>query len=355
MALGKEMIKALHIQNFQAHRDLKLDLSPGVNFIVGSSDSGKTAIIRALKWLATNRPLGDAFVSWDSKGETMVKVVMDDETTIAHEPGQYGMIAGSKMQNWSAIGTTVPETVTQALNISELSWQNQLDPPFLLSASPGEVARTLNEVADLDKIDSTLANINRTARDNRAQLTETARAKQQLEIDLSAFRELDNQLAKVAQLKEMERKAGLLEDMVAEGDQLVASITDQNEELIRYEDVEERLEHVKHLNGLVIQAALLELEAEKGWACLDEVKKLTDQLKAIKDPADAEAELDLLLDMVGQAKKLDKDIDDLRNQLVRIQDTQVGLTEQTGFLKRLETQWHEQFPEICPLCGRSGK
>lgn len=349
------MIKTITIKNFQSHRDTTLDLHPGVNLITGQSDSGKTAIIRALKWLATNRPLGDGFVSWDSKGETMVKILLGDGVSIRHEPGKYSLTNGKDKQEWSAIGTTVPEAVTQALNLSELSWQAQMDSPFLLSASPGEVARTLNEVADLDKIDSTLVNINRMARDNRQQLTETARAKQQLEIDLSAFRELDNQLAKISQLKEMERKAGLLEDMVTEGSQLVISITEQKEALARYGQVEKNLTLVHQLNEQMADYENIGEGVGKGQQMLVEVRELTDRLKAIKDPTDAEAELGLLMDMVGQAKKLDKDISDLTTQLVGIQNTRLGLADQVGVLKQLETRWKTEFPEVCPLCGRGEK
>lgn len=348
-------ISKISISNFQSHKDTTLDLHPGVNLIVGQSDSGKTAIIRALKWLATNRPLGDGFVSWDCKGKTVVEVLLDDGAIIKHEPGKYSLTNGKDKQEWSAIGTTVPEAVTQALNLSELSWQSQMDAPFLLSASPGEVARTMNEVADLDKIDSTLVNINRMARDNRAQLAETARAKQQLEIDLSAFRELDNQLAKITQLKEMERKAGLLEDMVVEGDRLTIQIANQEDALVHYKGVEENLVLVHQLNKQMAEYENIGEGIGKGQRMLAEIGELTDQLKAIKDPADAEAELDLLLDMVGQAKKLDKDVDDMARQACAVDSHRTALKELAEDLSRLEKQWHEQFPEICPLCGRGSR
>ena len=45
------MIKSLSVKNFQSHKDTKLDLSIGVNTIVGLSDSGKSGFIRALKAL----------------------------------------------------------------------------------------------------------------------------------------------------------------------------------------------------------------------------------------------------------------------------------------------------------------
>src|SRR5690554_5109154 len=68
------MITSLEIQNFQSHKETLLEFEPGVNVIIGPSDSGKTAILRALYWLVWNRPLGDAFrSSWG--GDT--KVVLE--------------------------------------------------------------------------------------------------------------------------------------------------------------------------------------------------------------------------------------------------------------------------------------
>jgi len=348
------MIKSIHISNFQSHRDSVLILSTGVNLICGSSDSGKSSVVRALKWLVTNRPLGDGFVSWWSKGETAVEVLLDDGVSIVHKPGSYSLIKGKERQDWSVIGTGVPETVAQALNISELSWASQMDPPFLLSASPGEVSRTLNEVADLDKIDSTLANINRMARDNRSQLTETASRKQQLEIELSQFRWLDEQLKMIASLKEMERKAGALEELVMTGMGLLAHIKEVSDELNLpvYWGVEKYLARAKQLNGLVIQAGALELELEEGEALLESVEQEQGRLSKVKGTTDAEAMLDGLLDMTGKLKDYDSQIGKMGNQLADLADSRMALQTTTGNLKRLEKQWLEQFPDRCPLCGK---
>ena len=349
------MIKSIHISNFQSHKDTTLVLDPGVNLICGSSDSGKSSIIRALKWLATNRPLGDGFVSWGSKGETAVEVLLDDGVSIMHEPGSYSLIKGKDRQDWSAIGTGVPETVTQTLNISELSWAHQMDAPFLLSASPGEVARTLNEVADLDKIDSTLVNINRMARDNRSQLTETASRKQQLEIELSQYRGLDGQLKMIVLLKEWERKAGLLESMVENGDRLTIQITNQEEALTHYDQVENHLTLAHLLNERMTDCADIGEGIGKGQRMLADIRELTERLKAIKDPSNSEAMLDGLLDMVGQSKGLDRDIDNMAQQVVEVAKKQSYLIQVTDSLKRLEKQWETEFPSVCPLCGRGDK
>ena len=57
------MIQSLQINNFQSHKYSVMELHKGVNVIIGPSDSGKTTILRALRWLVWNRPSGDAFRS----------------------------------------------------------------------------------------------------------------------------------------------------------------------------------------------------------------------------------------------------------------------------------------------------
>jgi len=55
------VVEKITIKNFQSHEETELQFSSGVNVIVGSSDSGKSAILRALKWVVQNKPSGTAF------------------------------------------------------------------------------------------------------------------------------------------------------------------------------------------------------------------------------------------------------------------------------------------------------
>lgn len=51
----------LRIQNFQAHKDTTIEFDR-IATIVGPSDIGKSAVLRALKWVAKNEPKGISFV-----------------------------------------------------------------------------------------------------------------------------------------------------------------------------------------------------------------------------------------------------------------------------------------------------
>ena len=55
-------LKQITLKNFQSHKDSTIQLDRGLNAIIGPSDSGKSAIIRAIKWVLYNEPSGDFFI-----------------------------------------------------------------------------------------------------------------------------------------------------------------------------------------------------------------------------------------------------------------------------------------------------
>jgi DNA repair exonuclease SbcCD ATPase subunit len=66
-------IKRLILENFQSHKYSEVDFAAGLNVIVGPSDTGKSAVIRALKWVLYNEPSGDFFIR---EGETNCSVTI---------------------------------------------------------------------------------------------------------------------------------------------------------------------------------------------------------------------------------------------------------------------------------------
>ena len=159
------MIKSITLKNIQAHKNSKLEFDKGINAIIGSSNNGKSSIIRALNWNRYNRPLGiDNLAShWivDDKGnlkEEMSVTIENDFGTVVRKrtknENQY--IVNDKELN--VVKSDVPVEVEQTLNLSETNIQNQQDSPFLLSETSGKVAEYFNRIVRLDIIDKVLSN-----------------------------------------------------------------------------------------------------------------------------------------------------------------------------------------------------
>ena len=182
------MLQTIQIHNFQSHENSQLDLSPGINTLVGDSDCGKSAVMRAILWAITNSPQGDAYVSdWTKtpKGKQMsgsaTYVAID--TNPQKDRGKFSVVRkrspefngyevfdGSDNTQFEALRTDVPREVSQCFNIGPVNLQRQMDPPFLIAATPGEAARFINQLVNLTDIDEAQTEINSLGRSCSADL-----------------------------------------------------------------------------------------------------------------------------------------------------------------------------------------
>jgi len=148
------LLKKIQLVNFQNHTDSAFDLSDGLTVLRGSSDSGKTAVVRAIKWVLFNRPLGDSLKRW---GADFVKVVLEfDDCIITREKSKklngYYLLKDGVEKSFNVIKSDVPQEVIDALGLLPENIQTQFDSYFLLQDSPGAVAAKLNEAADMEVI-----------------------------------------------------------------------------------------------------------------------------------------------------------------------------------------------------------
>lgn len=196
------MITRLNIHNFQSHKKSTLEFHPGVNVIVGTSDSGKSAIIRALRWLIQGKPRGDSFRSWWG-GDTSVEVTIESGSKIGRTRTNSDAFYYVNDLVFRATGNDIPDMVVEELNMDEINIQKQSDSPFLISETSGEVAAHFNRMANLEKIGTSIAyvttELNRVKQRKEAKENELLDNRQQLR----AFRYLDtleNALSVIEQL-----------------------------------------------------------------------------------------------------------------------------------------------------------
>lgn len=164
------------IHNFQSHRDTVLELSPTVNSLEGVSDSGKSAILRAMLWCLTNDPDGIGIASnWAKKGPEGKKKIVDemsvsiDNITRFRNAAKNGYIthtSGKEPQTYEALKGAVPPDIENAINIGSINIQRQMDPSFLITMTPGNAARYVNELIGLEEIDTYQKALKGKAHDN---------------------------------------------------------------------------------------------------------------------------------------------------------------------------------------------
>lgn len=160
------MIEFLKVINFQTHSKFTLKPDPNVTTIVGRSDIGKSSIIRSLYWICFNKPNGDQFIR---EGEDSVTAVLraDDHVIERQKAKQTNKYVLDGDNEYKAIGRDVPEPIKDLLNLGEINFQLQHDPPFWFTLSPGDVAKKVNQIINLELVDKVQSGISSEIRKNK--------------------------------------------------------------------------------------------------------------------------------------------------------------------------------------------
>lgn len=305
------MIKKIIIENFQSHRKTIVRLKKGVNILTGRSDSGKTAIIRALNWVFTNRPSGLSFIRKGSK-QARVRVVFTDGTWIerirSKKVNEYR--ASFLQEPLKAIGTDVPGPIKLVADMDAVNLQKQFDAPFLLTDSPGKVAAYFNKLANISIIDEVNEILN-------SRIRRYTSDKQRYEI---ALEENKSQLEELAFLGEAEIALEVIETLE---EQIIT--TSKN-----YQRINKLIKDIEQLNEKI------------------EKQKAADYEGALK-------KIKVIVAVIEQINQEKVTYNKIRTLLNRIFETEDKLFEAKEELKIMKQQYKEDFPAICPLCGSKVK
>ncbi|WP_096199432.1 AAA family ATPase [Bacillus sp. FJAT-45350] len=160
-------IKSVRLENFQSHLDTRMEFDNGLNVIVGQSDSGKTAILRGIRWALFNQPrgtdmmrVGADFIRVTITLSTNVKIVRERTASknryIIKKPDIEDLVL-------EGFGVHVPEEVLEAHGIRtlrvdrdhELSLHiaGQLDGPFLLEQTATVRAKAIGRISGAHFLD----------------------------------------------------------------------------------------------------------------------------------------------------------------------------------------------------------
>lgn len=212
-------ITRIRLENFQDHRDTDIRLESGINLITGSSDAGKSAILRALNWVLHNVPRGKSFIRHGST-EARVTVWWSDGMAVQRIKGDRNAIilrdAAGKEKIYDRIGTEIPPEVQTALGnppIDEhhgpISYSEQMGPLFLVSLSSTELPRSLSALTHIEDYEGAAAALGRQARQSERQMKDSAERIARQNESLKKFAYLDEQTAVVSALRERLNNAAL--------------------------------------------------------------------------------------------------------------------------------------------------
>lgn len=348
------MLKELSIKNFQSHKDTRIGFTDGLNVIVGKSDCGKSAILRALRWVIYSQPSGDAFRS-DWGGDTVVGIKLttgDEIRRVKTKSENYYLLNDSR---FDALAGKVPAEIQAVLKMDEINLQSQFDQPFLLSSTSGAVASHFNGIAKIEQIEistklikkdiSDTKNIIEAAKDQLADFGEQVKQYEDLpkfEADLEVLEEEQNNLNKASK-------------SLKKAKELVNSYTDAVK-------VEKSLKGVLKLSRDFDNLTVLR---EVHTTNVLEHEKLTETLNRYFKLSEIESKAVSLIKLSSPLISIQKDIERGCKQRKTFSNAvqlleQYTVAQKTGEIleKQLINDTRElkaNMPERCPLCNSKTK
>ncbi|OCL28041.1 hypothetical protein U472_02250 [Orenia metallireducens] len=300
-------IKSIELINFQSHENSKLNLDQGLNVITGPSDQGKSAIIRALRWVLYNEPRGNDFIRHGKK-KCQVGIELSNGFKIIRKrtpsKNRYILTTPEGEEHiFEKVGSGVPEEILKIHGMRKiylgtddettLNIDYQLEGAFLLTDSGSIRAKTLGRLINVHVVDVAIQNTTRDIKRNNAEQS------QLLEL-----------------IAENEEKLKEFDDL----DKIKEDINSQKQILLELKNSNNRLEKLKYLKNREEQIASEQKEIDKILNQLSNLDKLEviyssladnssrlDKLKVyLKDYREEQAELNICTKILDKLEDMDE-------------------------------------------------
>ncbi len=337
------MIQKIQIKNYQTHSKFQLNLDPHITTIVGPSDVGKSAVIRALRWVCLNRPLGNHFIK-DGTESCAVRVLVGDKEVV-RKKGKHNTYTLEGIK-YKAFGNSVPSPVENVLNIGDINFQGQHDSSFWFALSAGDVARQLNKIIDLDIIDKSMGFIASELRRNKTlvEVTENKTKQTKDKLDTLDFvEELTDDFDGICALEEKL-------DLITKEISGLKSVVDKTKQL--EEDKESSEELVKNF-WTIEELAIISVETSNKYSKLSNT---TEELKELEEVVSSKSpDIEQLEKACVAALDTEEIVEDLRKTVSPIAHHMNQIHMHKAKAKELSDKLLTITKGICPICGNELK
>jgi DNA repair protein SbcC/Rad50 len=340
------MIDSVEIHNFQSHKYSKIDFHPGVNVIVGTSNSGKSAILRALFWAKDNRPSGTAYVShWNrnEKGDAI------GDTSIVMESNGHRIarVRSNKSNGYfldgvglDAVGLNVPDQVKAALNLDSVNVQRQMDAPFLLSNTAGEVAEYFNGIIRLDIIDTMLSKAESSRRSINKNLEALNKEKTEIEKEKETYNWIEYADALCTKISNMEEKRNAIITNYNTLESISKNIVDSSAGISELSKITMLGSIVNEIDDMINANSALNKMRDNVKTAFININESTRKLQAIESSL-------LLEHVVIEAEKIS-------DKIAAVAEIAESIATSDLAIKRFSNEIDANtklIPDMCPLCG----
>jgi exonuclease SbcC len=388
------MIQKIVLENFEAHVHTDITMLDGVYIIAGNSNAGKSSIFRALRWVFLNTPGGEDFINFNAQ-ECTVTVILDGNTikrtkARANKKNEYWL--NDKV--YKAFGQSVPDEIQQVIGLNDINFEWQFDKrPFLISETGGYIASKLNEIVNLELIDSSLRNIESTRREQNNLISRTKEQIAKLEEQIDALSWVDQAEADLHAVEHLQSLYNNLQNKKVKLHEYVEKIdSDYNTlafmQIISDKQIEQVLDLIKNYQALQEQYKIatgfvdtytrltenkkrLHIVNEQDiqevndlYSAFDAKRTLVAKLKNnVRLQGILETQKEQLGEVISDRRiaQLMQNINEYEPLLIKKESMKVTVRKyyeyqkMLGYVKddmlQLQQKYKEIAPDICPLCG----
>ncbi|MCF6459899.1 AAA family ATPase, partial [Clostridium sp. Cult3] len=257
-------INKLILENFQSHKYTEIEFDSTLNVIVGPSDQGKSAIIRALKWALYNEPSGDFFIR-EGERDCSVTVIFNDNTKVKRfrsksKNAYYLYDANNTEKVFEGFGTTVPQEIIDATSIrkvvldsdqsSTINIGEQLEGPFLLSEKNSTRANAIGRLVGVHIVDDALKDTLKDIRNLNIKRKSYEDTLKDLYKNLEEYEYLDELTNKIKELDNVKQSIYCCQDKLAKLKSIQVELERLNGEIKLVEDYLTKLKDINKITAL---------------------------------------------------------------------------------------------------------
>jgi len=350
-ANGRNDIARIELAEFQSHRRTVLEPAPGgqLTVITGPSDSGKTAIIRGVRWALRNEPDGADFIRVGAQAAA-VSICYADGRRVVRERSRGGvnrfkaLDCAGRWQTFEGFGRGVPLEVEDITGVCpvlvgdqriNLHIADQLAGPFLgAGMSAPARAKVLGKLAGTEEVDHAARQTVSDVRERKIEARRLEAEIARLDGEIGTYSWLPGAAEKIAALErivgairtaqERRQRVALLG---ADLQDALAGIQRQEEVLRRLDGVAAAMDRCRTAEEGAARAATLRFVAGRFQAVCGGVARsqtVIDRWSGLEDAVTAYAEA---LAGDGRTRML-------RHQTVRLATALNGMAASEGILRR---------------------
>lgn len=349
-------INKLILSNFQQWKTGNIEFKPGLNIIIGDTESGKSTLFRSIYSILTGK-MPEDYIRKGTKG-CEVKIEFSDNTTFRRIRNKKDNIADANGLIFERVGKDIPFEYFNKLGRTSIELGNkelslcsysQFEPHFFITLSDYDKSKLIGTICGIDIVDKLMDLINKDIRSNNTnikfleqQISEqkVEKATKQTEFEevdkkctelTSLYNYIQNNFKTLENLSNLSQKAFSLNSSIntikADKNALESKISEFNKDKV---ELLRKLHNFKSILGTLTS----EIDISK-----------YQQLKLVVEGIDI-SKVNLLDDLTFLKEKLvtcNKNITYIKQSKIKVEQD----------IKDLETKKSELLKDFdkCPLCG----